>query len=97
MSAPFDALAIPPAALEKGGVEIVRAGIVEGGLHISIRRAFDDAQAWGMVLADIARHVARIHALEMGAPENLTLDRIRNMFDAELDSPTDPGSTTAIS
>jgi hypothetical protein len=97
MTAPFDALAIPPAALEKGGIEIVRAGIVEGGLHISVRRAFDDAQAWGMVLADIARHVARIHAMETGASENLTLDRIRNMFDAELDSPTDPGTTTAIS
>jgi hypothetical protein len=75
----------------------VRAGIVEGGLHISVRRAFDDAQAWGMVLADIARHVARIHAMETGASEALTLDRIRNMLDAELDSPTDPGTTTAIS
>ncbi|MCA0319163.1 MAG: DUF5076 domain-containing protein [Proteobacteria bacterium] len=97
MPAPFEALAVPPAALEKGGVEIVRAAIVEGGLHISVRRAFEDAQAWGMVLADIARHVARIHAMETGAPEGLTLDRIRNMLDAELDSPTDPGTTTAIS
>ena len=97
MSAPFDALAVPPAALEKGGVEILRAGIVEGGLHISVRRAFDDAQAWGMVLAELARLVARIHAMETGATEDLTLDRIRNMLDAELDSPTDPGSTTANS
>ncbi|MBL8566754.1 MAG: DUF5076 domain-containing protein [Hyphomicrobiaceae bacterium] len=97
MPAPFEALAVPPTALEKGGVEIVRAAIVEGGLHISVRRAFEDAQGWGMVLADIARHVARIHAMETGAPEALTLDRIRNMLDAELDSPTDPGTTTAIS
>jgi hypothetical protein len=85
VTAPFDALAIPPAALEKGGVEIVRGGIVEGGLHISVRRAFDDAQAWGMVLADIARHVARIHAMETGVSEALTLERIRGMFDAEMD------------
>jgi hypothetical protein len=97
MSAPFDALAIPPAALEQGGVEILRAGIVDGGLHMTVRRAFDDAQAWGMVLADIARHVSRIHAQETGASESLTLERIRNMFEAELDSPTDPGTTSAIS
>ena len=97
MTAPFDALTIPPAALEQGGVEVLRAAVVDGALHMTVRRAFDDAQAWGMVLADIARHVARIHDQETGEPETLTLDRIRNMFDAELDSPTDPGTTSAIS
>ncbi len=97
MTALFDALAVPPTAQEKGGVEIVRGVIVEGGLHISIRRAFDDPQAWGMVLADIARHAARIHALETGAAESQTLDRIRSMLEAELDAPSDLGSTHAIS
>ncbi|QCI68217.1 DUF5076 domain-containing protein [Phreatobacter stygius] len=97
MTMPFDALEIPPTALDRGGVEILRAGIVEGGLHISLRRSFDDPQAWGIALADIARHVARIYAMETGAAESLTLERIRNMLDAEFDTPSDPGSTTAIS
>jgi hypothetical protein len=94
---PFDALQIPPTALEQGGVEVLRAAIVEGGLHVSLRRAFDDPEAWGMLIADIARHVARIYATEAKFPEEQTLERIRNIFDAEMDAPTDPGTTHAIS
>ena len=93
----FDALVIPPTALEQGGVEVLRAAIVDGGLHISLRRAFDDPQAWGMLIADVARHAARIFAKETKLTEEGALARIRSMFDAEMDAPTDPGSTSAIS
>jgi hypothetical protein len=93
----FDALVIPPTALEQGGVEVLRAAIVDGGLHISLRRAFDDPEAWGMLIADIARHVARIYATEGKFPEEQTLERIRALFNAEMDSPTDPGTTSALS
>jgi hypothetical protein len=93
----FDALVIPPTALEQGGVEVLRAAIVDGGLHISLRRAFDDPEAWGMLIADIARHVARIYATEGKFPEEQTLERVRALFNAEMDSPTDPGTTSALS
>ena len=93
----FEALHIPPAALERGGVEILRAVVVDGALHVSLRPAFDDPQAWGILLADVARHVSRIYESEGKAPEARTLERVRMMFDAELDSPTDPGTTTAAS
>src|SRR5436853_1522321 len=93
----FDALVIPPTALEQGGVEVLRAAIVDGGLHVSLRRAFDDPEAWGMLIADLARHVARIYATEDKFPEEETIERIRALFDAEMDSPTDPGSTRALS
>ena len=92
----FDALHIPPTALEQGGVEVLRAAIVEGGLHVSLRRAFDDPEAWGMLLADVTRHVARIYAGEGKYPENETIERIRALYEAEMDAPTDPGSTAAI-
>jgi hypothetical protein len=92
----FDALKAPPEALAKGGTEVLRAAIVEGGLHISLRRAFDDPEAWGMILADLTRHVARIYKTEDDLSEEQTIERIRNLFDAEMDSPTDPGSTSAI-
>jgi hypothetical protein len=94
---PFEALHIPPAALEQGGVEILRAAIVDGGLHVSLRRAFDDPEAWGMLIADVARHIARIYANEKSMSEEETLARIRGIFEAEMDSPTDPGSTNALS
>jgi len=93
----FDALMIPPTALEQGGVEVLRAAIVDGGLHVSLRRAFEDPEAWGMLIADVARHVARIYATEDKFREEETLERIRALFNAEMDSPTDPGTTSAIS
>ena len=93
----FDALKAPPTALEKGGTEVLRAAIVDGGLHVSLRRAFDDPEAWGMILADLTRHVARIYRTEDNIPEERTIERIRNLFDAEMDAPTDLGSTSAVS
>jgi hypothetical protein len=93
----FDALVIPTEALDRGGVEVLRAAIVDGGLHVSLRRAFDDPDAWGMLLADVARHVGRIYAKEQGMREDEVVDRVRAMLERELDEPTDPGTTSAIS
>ena len=93
----FDALHIPPAAMELGGVEVLRAVIVDGGLHVSLRRAFDDPEAWGMLIADVARHVARIYAKETALTEEAVLERVRAIFLAEMEAPTDLGSTNAIS
>ena len=93
--ATFDPLHVPPTALEHGGVEVLRAAIVEGGLHVSLRRAFDDPEAFGMMIADITRHVGRIYSDKF--PEEETVERIRAIYDAEMDAPTDPGTTTALS
>jgi len=97
VTTPFDALNLPPAALEQGGVEVVRAAIVNGALHVSLRRAFDDPEAWGMLIADITRHVARIYATEDKFREAETVERIRAIYEAEMDAPTDPGTTSALS
>ncbi len=93
----FEALNVPPAALEQGGVEVLRAVIVDGALHVSLRKAFDDPEAWGMLIADITRHVARIYATEDKYREDETIERVRALYDAEMDAPTDPGTTSAIS
>jgi hypothetical protein len=95
--AAFDALKAPPAALEKGGTEVLRAAVADGGLHVSLRRAFDDPEAWGMLLADVTRHVARIYATEDKFREAETIERIRAIYEAEMDAPTDPGTTSAMS
>jgi hypothetical protein len=94
---PFDALHIPPSALEAGGVEVLRCAIVDGALHVALRRAFDDPEAWGMLIADITRHVARVYASEDKFREEETIERIRALYEAEMDAPTDPGTTAAIS
>jgi uncharacterized protein DUF5076 len=97
MSEPtFEALSVPPDALEKGGVEILRASIVDGAVSVALRRAFDDPFTWGVLLVDLARHAARIYALEAGLDEAQALAEIRKGIEAELDHPTDPGSTQAV-
>jgi hypothetical protein len=93
----FDALHIPPTALEQGGVEVLRAAVVEGGLHVSLRPAFEEPEAWGMLIADVTRHVARMYAKEGPLTEDQVTGRIRTIYEAEMDSPTDIGSTSAIS
>ena len=93
----FDALHVPPGALELGGFEVLRAVVVEGALHVALRRAFEDPEAWGMVIADITRHVARIYATEDKFPEDETVERIRALFNAEIDSPTSQVNVSALS
>src|SRR5690242_5819570 len=98
MAAKFEALQAPPTALEQGGTEVLRAAILaDGNLQVTLRRAFDEPDVWGMLLADVARHAARIYAVEAGVDENRALERICAVFNVELDSPTDLGATNAIS
>ena len=92
----FEALSVPPDALEEGGVEILRASIVDGGVSVALRRSFDDPFTWGVLLVDLARHAARIYALEAGMHEEEALSEIRKGLEAELSHPTDPGSTQAV-
>jgi hypothetical protein len=93
----FDALHVPPAALEHGGIEIMRAVIVDGALHVSLLRAFDDPDPWGMLLADVTRHIARIYATETKLTQDQVIERVRTIYDAEMNQPTDPGTTSAMS
>jgi len=93
----FQPLGAPPAALEEGGVEILRVAIVKGGLHMSMLRAFDDPQLWGLLICDLTRHAARMYAQETKITEDDALKKICNMFNAEMDMPTDPGTTRALS
>ena len=94
--AKLEELSVPPDALEKGGVEILRASIVEGAVSAAMRRAFDDPFTWGILLVDLARHASRIYALETEMSEDEVLAAIRDGIEAEFDRPTDLGSTKAV-
>jgi hypothetical protein len=86
---------IPPDVLGRDdAVEVLRAFVVDGGLSISFVRAFDDPQMWGMLLVDIARHAARAFAKEGVCTEAEAIERIYDMFQAELSNPTDLGTTS---
>ena len=90
-------LAVPPPALEQGGYEVLRAVISEGQLHVSLRRAFDEPETWGILLADIARHLGRIYARETSMREDQVVEKVWAMFEAEMDRATDIGTTSSVS
>jgi hypothetical protein len=92
----FEALSVPPDALEKGGHEVLRASIVDGGVSVALRRSFDDPFTWGILLVDLARHAARIYAMETDLSEEEAFEQIRSGMEAEIERPTDRGSTQAI-
>jgi hypothetical protein len=92
---PYDPLSIPPDARKFGGYELLRAGVAEEGLTMSIRRGFEDPAAWGALLATAGRQVARIYARELGLKEEEVRARIMEMFATEMSSATDPGTITA--
>ena len=85
-------LSIPPVAQrDKASFEVMRVWIAEQGQHVSIRSgAWEDPFAWGIVLADLARHIA--HAHQMQSPKvdpEAFLARLLEGFQAEIDDPTD--------
>jgi hypothetical protein len=75
-------------------IEVLRAFVIDGGLSIAFQRAFEEPDMWGLLLVDIARHAARAFARESEYSEEDALERIVDMFEAEIARPTDPGTTT---
>ena len=83
----YQALVIPNAALDKGGTEILRAGLIKDELYVTARRAFDDPATWGEALGEIARRIARICAREGKLTHKDALAAIAGAFAAELGAP----------
>ncbi|TXM73663.1 DUF5076 domain-containing protein [Methylobacterium sp. WL12] len=83
MSESFQALEIPPDALEQGGIEVLRAAVVDGAVSVALRRSFDDPATWGRLMVDLARQAARAYALETDMSEEEAFDRIRGGWEAE--------------
>ena len=85
---------LPPDVIGRDdATEVLRAFVLEGGLSIAFTRAFDEPDLWGMLLVDIARHAARAYARESEFTEDEALTRIVDMFEAEINRPTDMDST----
>jgi hypothetical protein len=71
-----------------GGVELLRAWLVDGELHCRLQsRAFRDPGDWGAVLADVAGHIAEALREQDGLALDSTLQRIREVFEEELREP----------
>jgi hypothetical protein len=87
-------LEIPAAAArDKASFEVLRVWIAEKGQHVSLRSgAWEDPFAWGIVLADLARHIALAHQLQHPgeeADQDAFVARLLEGFHAEIENPTD--------
>jgi hypothetical protein len=96
LSAKLNELPVPAAEhTDPNATELTRAWAAEGGLHVSLRRNWDGPDPWGIFLADLTRHAARIYWEEGRCSEPEALDRIFSMFKREWERPTDHGRTAA--
>ncbi len=84
----YDALALPNEAISDGGIEILRAGLINDELFVSARRVFKDPAQWGEVLGDIARRIAVLYSAEdTDLTEQEVLAEIEQAFAADLGAP----------
>jgi hypothetical protein len=88
---------LPPDVIGRDdAIEILRVFVLDGGLSMAFQRAFEEPDMWGLLLVDLARHAARAYARESDYTEQDALGRILDMFQAEIERPTDTGTTTPL-
>jgi hypothetical protein len=87
---PKGELEVPPIATSNSqAVEVLRVWAIPGQpQQLTLRITWKDAGAWGLLLADVARHAANAYANE-GQNRAEVLARIRQLLDAEFSKPTD--------
>ena len=86
---PENELDPPPISSDDATSEVLR--VWAGPKHpqqLSLRTTWSDPAAWGLLLADIARHAAKAYAAQ-GKDEAAALERIREGFSAEWSAATD--------
>jgi hypothetical protein len=87
-----DALPIPAAASrDPRSLEILRVWIANGEQHVALSFGmWEEPAAWGLLLADLARHIAEAHAQQDNKVDAEDfLEQLRSGMEAELDGPTD--------
>jgi len=83
-------LELPPiASANSKSVEVLRVWAAPGEpQQLVLKTTWKEPGAWGLMLADIARHAANAYANE-GRDRTEVRARIREMLDAEFSAPTD--------
>lgn len=87
-----DQLRIPePARTDAKSFELLRVWVAHQDQHISIRTGvWDDPAAWGVMLADLARHIANAFEKFENRDPLRVLEAIKAGFEAEMQSPARP-------
>ena len=87
---PHEMMIPPAAATDRQAFEILRVWVGQGRQHVSLSpNTWDDPAACGLMLVDLARHVANAYEQNGRMKSAAALDRIKRGLDAEWNSPTD--------
>lgn len=88
-------LVIPPAAQrDEKAVQMLSAWIAEKGLHCSMNigmwegQGHSEAKAWGILLADVIRHIGNALEQERGVGAESTIADVVESLLNELEEPT---------
>jgi len=85
---PKNELLPPPNAKNASAGEVLRVWAEPGvAQSLVLKTTWKEPGAWGLLLADVARHAAKAYASE-GTPEAHALDRTLQLFHAEFAAPT---------
>jgi hypothetical protein len=89
-----NSLQIPQGAFQSTDAkEVLRARIVDEGLHVSLNpTVFEHAEVFGVLLSDVAHHIAKAREAEGLDEANDTIDAIRRVFVRETWQPSDQGT-----
>jgi hypothetical protein len=84
-------LPIPPRALtDPKAFELLRVWVAHKGQHvILLTEVWEDPVLWGMMLVDLAKHIANAYQQSRGDDPADVLTKIRQGFDMEWESATD--------
>ena len=75
---------------DKKSFELLRVWVANSEQHISLRAGvWDDPAAWGIMLADLAGHIANTFEQSGTLPRDKALVAIHEGFEAEMASPSD--------
>jgi len=90
----------PAAARDENAIQMLGAWIAENGLHCSLKIGMwhesgrKESPSWGILLADVIRHIANAMAEREGLDQDETIARITESLERELDEPTSRASGT---
>lgn len=86
----LDELIVPPIVKsDPQAKELVRVWAAHGQQHVAIAAdAWEHPATWGIMLVDLARHIANYYSDERGMNKDEVLASIKALFEAEWNSPT---------
>ena len=92
---PMRPLVVPPAAQrDENAVQMLSAWIAEKDLHCTLNIGMwqedgrPEPKAWGILLADVIRHIANAMRDEYGMAPDKTIDSVVESLHRELENPT---------